>query len=567
MPTAHVPLATLVLLGLLAQAPAPSTSGSASLRGRVVASNTGTPVRQAGIQVQTGTLQWTTTTDDDGRFVIPDLPAGRYTVRVTKAGFVTWLFGRDRAGAQTRVEPLELKPAEKSDRGDLRLPRGGVIAGRIVDAFGEAVVGTDVRALRYEFLTPGEGRFGYVRHAATNDLGEYRIYGLPPGRYFVGVGMAVADLAERIGQSGGTIRVVPSRGGMSATFYPDTASVSDATPVAVEAGGEIRGIDFAQLAVPLATLAGSVTNERGQPASGVVVMLNPARRDGVLLPFPSMVEPDAGGRFSMANIPPGDYRLDIVSKARLEAIGTTGSSAARPAVPDEFASVPITVAGQDIEDTAIRTARGFDVAGRLVVEGGFSLPPTANVSVSSVTTLRRRAVTNTFLGSSASVQPDGRFVLNGVAGGQLVRAYGLPAGWTLKAVRLNGADVTDEGFDVAGPVRSLEVVVTPEAPAITGSVRDSNGVAVKDYAAVIVFSDDPRRWTLRLTRFVTSAKPGPDGQFAVAGLPPGNYLAAVVDILEPDWPSPDSLESLRRTATPFTLSDGETKTLTLGRKR
>ena len=250
----------------------------------------------------------------------------------------------------------------------------------------------------------------------------------------------------------------------------------------------------------------------------------------------------------------------------MEAIGTTGSSGARPALPDEFASVPITLAGQDVEDIVIRTARGFDVAGRLVVEGGSSLPAAAQVSVRSITRLNREGLSNTFLSSTASVQPDGRFVLTGVAGGQLVRAHGLPDGWTLRAVRLNGADVTDEGFDVTGPVRSLEVAVTREATTVAGTVRDSNGVPVKDYAAAIFFSDDARRWMLRLTRYVTTAKPGPDGTFTVAGLPPGNYHAVVVDILEPDWPSPDSLERLRRTATPFTIADGETKTLTLTRR-
>jgi len=558
-------LPVLALAGQSGTPPSGATAGTASLIGRVVAADTGQPVRSAGVRVETTGLSWTATTDDDGRFAVPNLPGGRYTLRVTKAGFVTWLYGRDPVGAFSRAEPVEIRDGDRVDRGVLRLPRGGVIAGRVVDAFGDPVIEMDVRALRHEYLAPGEPRLGYVRHASTNDLGEFRIYGLPPGRYFVGIGLSTAGVADRARQSTDTLHVVPAPRGVAPVFYPGTPLASDATPVVVPAGAEIRGIDIRLQTVPLATLSGIVTNARGEPASGVILMLNPARTDGVLFAFPSFVEPDAAGRFRMVNIPPGDYRIDVVSRARMEAIGRTGTNLARgPA--DEIASVAVSVAGQDIEGIAVRTGRGFNLEGRLVVEGGAALPQESKISIAAIPTLSRQGLTGTFLSGSGDVEPDGRFAIEGIAGGVVIRVHGLPAGWSQKAVRLHGTDVTDEGLDVRGSLQGLEIDVTPTPTRVAGTVRDGAGALVRDYAAVVVFPADRRRWTTRLTRYVTSAKPDADGQFAVTGLPPGTYYAAVVDTLESDWPSPDSLERLRQNATSFSLADGERRTLALVRR-
>jgi hypothetical protein len=558
-------------LGLAAQSPAQTApppasqnAGTASLTARVVAADTGSPVRFANVRVTVGQTTWAATTDESGRFTITGLPAGRCTVRVAKPGFLVWLFGRERGGSPSRVEPFDLRSGEQVDRGALALPRGGVIAGRVFDAFGEPAINVDVRALRYEFLTPGEPRLGHVQHATTNDLGDYRIYGLPPGRYYVGIGLAMSGAAARAEQTSASLRVMPAASGAAPTFYPGTATAGDATLVLLPPAGEARGIDVRLQVVPLAALSGRVTNSRGEPASGSIVMINPARTDGVLVTTPAWVEPDAAGAFSLVNIPPGDYRIDVVSKARMEAIGQSGTIGVRPA-GDEFASVPVTVAGQNVDGLAIRTASGFDVEGRVVEEKGLALPPDARITVSAGSLFRRQGLSATLLGATASAEPDGRFVLRGLAGPVLTRAYGLPRGWGLKAVRLNGADVTDEGADIRGDLRGLEVVVTATPAIVSGTVQDAAGAAVSDYAGVIVFSADPRRWTARLTRHVAMGRPV-GGRFTITGLPAGDYYAAAVDILEPDWPSPDSLERLRSTATPFTLSDGEAKTLTIVRK-
>ena len=558
-----------VLVAFVIQTPAqpsPPQTGSASLKARVVAADTGSPVRRASIRVDTQGFSWIVTTDDEGRFVAPELPAGRYTIRVTRPGFLTWLFGREPAGSMSRVEPIELRGGQALDRGDLRLPRGGVITGRIADESGDPVSDTDVRALRLNYLTPGEPRLDYVRHATTNDLGEYRIFGLPPGRYFVGIGLSVQEAAGRTDQGAPTTRIIASRSGVAPQFYPGTAVATDATPVIVEPGGTSMGVDIRQMSVPLATISGTVTNARGSPATGAIVMLNPARADGVLFTLMAMIEPQPDGRFHFVNIPPGDYRVDVVPKTRLQAIGQSGTTAVPRDEREEIASVPITVAGQNIDGLAIRTARGFTVEGRLRVEGTPRLPSAGTVMVTAIPATRRQGMSGAFFGGVANVEGDGRFLLRGVATTLIMRVSGIPQDWALKAVTVNGVDVTDAGLDVQSDVRSVDIFVTPMPSRVIGTVTDANGTLISDYAAVVVFSSDNRRWTTLWTRYVKRERPV-GGTFTITGLPAGDYFAAAVDILEPDWASPSQLEALRRDATVFTIADGETKTLMLVRKR
>ena len=560
----NVPVALSLILALPLQSQAPP-AGTASLKARVIAADTGTAVRRASVRVDGNSYSWIVTTDDEGRFVLADLPAGRYTVRVTTQGFLPWLFGREPAGSMSRVEPIEIREGQILDRGDLRLPRGSVIAGRIVDEFGEPVIGIDVRALRLNYLAPGEPRLDYVRHGITNDLGEYRIFGLAPGRYFVGIGLSTQEAAQRTDQGSPTLTVVASRQGVAPRFYPGTAVATEATPVVIEPGGTAANIDIQQRSVPLATVSGTVTNSRGAPATDSIVMLNPARADRVLFTLVAFIEPQRDGGFRFVNIPPGDYRLDVVPKARLEAIGQTGPTAVPRNEREEIASVPIVVSGQDVDGVAVRTARGFSVEGRVRLEGGAVLPPKSKIMVTGHAATRRQGMSGAFFGASGLVQPDGRFILTGVASRLIFGISSIPQDWALKSITLNGVDVTDVGLDVQNDVRSIEILLTPTPSHVTATVTDASGAAVQNYAAVVVFSSDNARWTTLLTRYVRSSRPS-GGTVTIAGLPAGDYFAAAVDILEPDWASPAQLDALRRTATAFTLADGERKALTLVRR-
>ena len=141
----------------------------------------------------------------------------------------------------------------------------------------------------------------------------------------------------------------------------------------------------------------------------------------------------------------------------------------------------------------------------------------------------------------------------------------LPKGWMLKSVLANGVDVTDTGIDFKpGETHTgIEVVLTSKVTWISGSLKVPTGAQVRDYT-LVVFSDDPQRWTMPNSRYVLRAQPDEDGRFEISNLPEGGYYAAATDeILQEEWSDPDVLDRLKATATKVTLSEGTIKVLEL----
>src|SRR5262245_5001241 len=168
--------------------------GTAVMRGYVVASDTGTPLRRAMIRVmsQDGRGGGMTTTDADGRFEVMELPAGRYTVNASKAGFVSMSYGQRRPDQSGTT--LEILDGQLVDKIALSLPRGGVITGRVLDEFGDPLAGAQINALRPRYMD-GRRRLMPSGSASTDDLGAFRLYGLAPGDYFVAGSIRTMQMA------------------------------------------------------------------------------------------------------------------------------------------------------------------------------------------------------------------------------------------------------------------------------------------------------------------------------------------------------------------------------------
>src|SRR5262245_32796157 len=160
------------------QQEAPAPTGKIS--GRVLAANDGRPVRRARAFVSASQLPEGrgTLTDDNGVFELTELPAGRYTLTVSKTGFVALSYGQRRplqAGT-----PLQLADGQQMKGIQFQLPRGSVIGGRVLDEDGEAMPGVVVRVERYPYLQ-GERRLVPAGGGQTDDKGQYRVWGWMPG--------------------------------------------------------------------------------------------------------------------------------------------------------------------------------------------------------------------------------------------------------------------------------------------------------------------------------------------------------------------------------------------------
>ena len=154
------------------------------ISGRVVAADNGRPLKRARVAITAAELPGgrATQTDDSGLYDLGELPAGRYTLTVSKTGFIGLSYGQRRplqAGT-----PLQLADGQRLKDVDFRLPRGGAIAGRIFDEDGEPMPGAIVRVLRYQYMQ-GDRRLVPVDTAQSDDKGSYRVWGLTPADYYV----------------------------------------------------------------------------------------------------------------------------------------------------------------------------------------------------------------------------------------------------------------------------------------------------------------------------------------------------------------------------------------------
>src|SRR3954462_5454829 len=161
----------------------PTPSGR--ITGRVIASDKGRPGKRGAVLVTAAELPdggRGVLTDDQGVFDLAELPAGRYTLTVSKSGFVSLSYGQRRplqAGT-----PLQLTDGQQLKGIAFQLPRGSVIGGRVLDEDGEAMPGVSVRVMRYQYLQ-GERRLTPAGAGQTDDKGQYRVWGLMPGDYYV----------------------------------------------------------------------------------------------------------------------------------------------------------------------------------------------------------------------------------------------------------------------------------------------------------------------------------------------------------------------------------------------
>lgn len=529
-------------------------SRSGRIRGVVTAADSGQPIRLAAVTVTSSVkgMTKTTLTDASGRYGFAELPAGRYTIAVNKAGFVPLSFGQHAYGGEARR--IELADGQRFDEGHIKLPRGSVLSGRVFDEAGDPLVDASVQVFRAQYAQ-GVRRLARVRSGMTNDLGQFRIYGLAAGTYYVSAALSRGQmyLADLLRTLDGPLQNVtfsfsdPASAGFAPTFFPGVVSPVDARPIPLEAGQETANVDFVLQWVRLARVTGRVVDSSGRPSTKGSVSLTSPRPDLGVLGLVT-TRTDGEGAFSFAGVVPSEYRIRV---------RTAGDA-------HELATIPLAVvAGTDIEGLTITTSRGYTLSGRLVVEGGellsFDLP---SLSVMAVDPFGE-AGPGDMRAPGASLEPDSSFFqIRGLAGTRFIRIERLRDTWTLKAVRAGGVDIIDSGVDVVSDISDVEVVVT-RATRLNGTVVDPRGLSVSD-RTVVVFPEDTRRWAAVMNRYLASARTGPGGLFSIAGLPPGAYLAAVIDPAnEGDWMAPENLQRLQSIATKFTLAEAEHKPLRL----
>jgi protocatechuate 3,4-dioxygenase beta subunit len=550
-------------------------TGTARLRGRVLSVENGGPVRRAQVRIMSPDIgSKSAMTDAEGRYEFRDLPAGRFNLSATKAGYVTVQYGQTRPFESGK--PIDLSEGQSMDKADISMPRGSAISGRLVDEFGDPVADAVVSAMRSAWSGGRRRLQPSGRTAMTNDLGQFRIYGLSPGDYYLNatfrsgdmMGMDIA-MATAMGAAagGGPVGSNPNSG-YAPTYFPGTANGAEAQKITLAVGQEAQNSDFALLPVKLAKITGTIISSEGKPVEGSMINAVPRNAEGVgMMMMAGNARSDKNGNFTIPNVAPGEYTL----QSRVLQIMTTGGGdnmmfTARiggdSGAEAEVGSLPITVTGEDLSNVVIVTSKGATASGRIVFDDGSKPSSVTNIRVSAASADSDGPMIS--FGGPGSVKADGTFELKSLSGTRIIRATNVPPGWMLKSVRVNGNDVTDNGVDFkAGEsITGIEVTLTSKLTEVNGTVKDGSQ-PVKDYT-VVVFADEPQKWALPNSRYVTGSRPDQDGRFQIKNLPAGGYYAIAIDYLaQGEWNDPDVLERLKSRASSFSINEGETKTLNL----
>lgn len=530
------------MIAILVQTPArpapaqmSGAAGTAQISGVVRNAADNAPVGRARVIAISDALPEArvTISHGDGTYAITDLPAGSYTLSVTRTGYAPQTYGQARAIAGT---PIVLSNAQQMANVDLAIVPSGSIVGRILDEDGTPFAGAVVEALVTRFES-GTDRLVSMATSQTDDRGEFRLFGLAPGQYFV----SAADPAFRsVSTPKGVQRYSP-------TYYPGEAFADQARPITITAKGDPPRVEFRLKIVPPARLSGQLVSYDAKPLLNGAIIMNSVDGDG--LPAIPAVDPSIlpDGHFSFGHVVPGRYQI----RAR----GQTEASASAL-----FAVSSIEVNGSDVDGVRMTLRPGAMLDGTLTVERKHGTRPPV------LQTIRVRApfVDGNSFGDAltGTVRPGGAFALRGVMSGahQLV-VDGLQPPWVLKSIVRHGTDITDLQIDLAEKeeVRDVRITITDAGSEVSGIVRNAQEAPVAQ-VAVLVFPRAPLYW-MRTNRRMRIVYTDLGGRFTLSGLPAGEYLAvasAAVDAA--DLGRRQRLKALADVGTPFRLETDDART-------
>ena len=573
----------------------PSATGAGAIGGVVVADENGRPVRRALIQLNNAETRLTASvvTDDQGRFVIGDLPAGRYALTASKSGWLSTYYGAKRPWRAPGTL-IALADRQQVLTLTVKLVRGAVFAGTVRDADGRPAANLRPVVLEQQTVN-GIRRFSEILSAAagvfvnTDDRGEFRVYGFPPGTYLVGVGSplgpsapfrrttaAEVQWARQQAAPAASPTPPPRLGtalGFAPVYFPGVTDVTSATFITVTAGEVRTGLDFVANTVPMARLSGVVTKPDGSPAAGASVILAPDN-DTVVVTAIGLTSlratSDVTGKFTINSVRPGRYQASVRAPSqprpadqRVVATGAPGTPVG--GVLDLWANVILDVTGEPIDNIALALQPGVEIHGRIAIDGTPATPPEftrlriqllpANYSSAAITT------SNAY---TATANADGTFTLPGVAPDRyILTGSGLTSSASpmmLQSVNVGGRDVIDSGFEVQGQaIGDVVMTYTTKVGEIAGTLFDAAGAPAPQYY-VFVFPSDRASWTQQSRRFRPPTRPGTDGKFLVTNLPPGDYLVAALTEFEGNaYLDASFIDQLVPAAIKITLAEGEKK--------
>jgi hypothetical protein len=546
----------IVLIGVCALAQVPGNpvgkpGGRAAIEGVVTKEPGSEPVKKAVIELiaenQAEGGDYTAVSGPDGGFRIEGIVPGRYHLFAERTGMLE--VDKHRTRADGRV--LTLTAGQELKELRIRLQAAAVVRGRVTDEDGDPLPNAQVTVLRQTYIS-GRGRWEQAGAERTNDLGEYRVAGLPAGYYYVSVSPApdFKSLIEAAGVAAADARTgspdKPASTAYQTTYYPGTADRSLATPIELHAGDDFP-VNFSLTPSPSLSIRGSVVNL--PPRSSAVIMLQ--SRDFSLVLNGAEIHQD--GSFVIRDVAPGAYTI----------LATVENSP----VP-MMARQALQIVSNSVDGLRLAPQPGGWIHGRLRLESKSG----GRFDASQIFLQLRsadgddEALSAFSMGDGfshlAHVAADGSFEWKSVPPGnyyvQLAGEGGANADLFLKSSAAGGRDAEEAGISVSGGAVALDLVASANGGVVEGVAVDSKGEPVAN--AVIVAVPEPRlRGRVERYRKTVSDQ---SGRFVLHGVAPGDYAVLAWESVEGEaYYNPEFLKTYEGRANALRVGEGDRKSL------
>jgi protocatechuate 3,4-dioxygenase beta subunit len=525
-----------------------------TLEGSVLNASTGEPVQRATLTLVGSGLQGnlgggrgggggrSARTDNEGKFKFESVQPGTYRLSADRVGFLRQQYGAQTPGGSGA--PVNLAQSQTVRNLDIKLTPQGVILGTVFDDEGDPLPRATVAAYRMGKATSmtsarrGGQQTGGT--ANTNDIGQYRIAGLPPGDYAVIASGQSGRAGGGRGGMGGFAGAPGGRGRAAAaaaveedllpTYYPSSLDAAAAAPVEVSPGQEMAGVNIALRKGRLYQVQGKVAGVTAQDAGGVRVNLLP-REGGAASMFMgggAAGAVRADGSFQVARVQPGSYYLIAQSMGGGGRGGGRGGMGGPGAGP--VGRTTVDVGSSDVTNILITMVDPVPVTGTVKVEGqqaqstqsqtmSLSLTPVEYIPGLPGGGATARVSQGAF--KMAAVTPDNYYVVFG----------GLPEGSYVKSVRMNGQEAIEKGIDLTSARGAvvLDVTLSTNGGSVEGTVVEDGKAAPGSY--LMLLADPIRPGQPYLNRSSTSDQ---DGKFTIKGLAPGDYKLYAFEESQPE---------------------------------
>ena len=467
------------------------------------------------------------TTDEEGKFTITGVLPGRYLVAGTRT-----LFFRPRRN--TGAVTLTLAADQKLRDVQILLMPTGVIAGRVVDENREPLRSIRIEALRTEYRN-GVRTLVAAGNNTSDDRGEYRVFNLPPGTYYI-------RATQNTGVNSGP-----------ALYYPGVTDFQDAPGIEVAPGAELGAVDV----IMRRTAEYSVQLKLGGVTAGSTATLSIQRRNSRLTETVlSRVEtlPDHTYRFT--RLAPGAYEIAVFI--------ATPAAPGQPRIVTHAGTIPVNIGRADEDLGTVSVRATVPVTGRIVTPDPLPAPlDIKRLALSLVALSTTNALSSTIRGSASppGLNDDGTFVLPNVAAGRYqIQVAGLPPDTYLIGARAGGREVLDTGYTASGDQTALEVVIggAGSVGVIEGTVVNGRGEPMPGSAVVLVPAADRRSNPSAYRNTFADQQ----GNFSIRSILAGEYRILAWEDIEPGaYMDPDFLKDFETRGEGVRVQRGSQNTL------